>query len=242
MHRAYSEFMQEYEELGHMNRINEYVSGAEERYYLPHHAVFKSFSSIICTHIVFDGSCCSSKGLSLNDTLIVGPTIQQDLYSIVLRFRTYQIVFTADIAKKYRQVRIHEEDNKMQRILWRRSAEEPLRTYELSTVTYGIASAPYLATRCLQQLAEDESKDFSLVPEILTNNFYVDDTLCGANAVEDALRLQQELIVLLGQVGFHLCKFCASHPSILEAGVKSLKYHWKRIVDKALLTLRNLAL
>jgi len=65
-------------------------------------------------------------------------------------------------------------------------------------VTYGTTSAPYLATRCLQQLAEDESKDFSLTSETLANNFYVDDALCGANTIEDVLNLQQELIALLG--------------------------------------------
>ena len=164
----------------------------------------------------FDGPCLSSNRPSLNDTLLVGPTIKQDLYSIVLRFRIYQIAFTADITKMYRQVRIHQDDRRLQRILWRRSAEEPLRTYELSTVTYGTASAPYLVTRCLQQLAEDESKDFSLAPEQLTNNFYVDDALCGANTIENALRLQQEFIALLGGGGFHLRKFCASHPITLE--------------------------
>jgi hypothetical protein len=87
----------------------------------------------------------------------------------------------------YHQVRIHQVDRRLQRIFWRRYAEEPLRTYELSTVTYGTASAPYLATRCLQQLAEDESKDFTLAPETLTNNFYVDDALCGANTIENVL-------------------------------------------------------
>jgi len=86
----------------------------------------------------------------------------------------------------YRQVRIHEDERELQRILWRITAEEPLRTHELSTVTYGTASAPYLATHCLQQLAEDESQDFSLAPETLTNNFYVDDAPCGANTIEDA--------------------------------------------------------
>jgi len=114
-------------------------------------------------------------------------------------------------------VRIHEDERELQRILWKIFAEEPLRTYELSTVTYGTASVPYLATRCLQQLAEDESKDPSLAPETLTNNFYVDDALCGANTIEDALRLEQELIALLGRGRFQLRKFCASHPSILEA-------------------------
>ena len=70
LHQAYSEFTQ------------------EERYYPPHHAVFKSSSSAPRTRVVFDGSCRSNNGLSLNDALLVGPTIQQDLYSIVLRFRT----------------------------------------------------------------------------------------------------------------------------------------------------------
>jgi hypothetical protein len=64
--------------------------------------------------LFFDGSCHSSNGLSLNDTLLIGPTVQQNLYSIVLRFRTYHIAFTADIAKMYRQVRIHEDDRKLQ--------------------------------------------------------------------------------------------------------------------------------
>jgi len=75
LHQAYSEFMQEYKELGHMNQINEDTSSTEERYYLPHHAIFKSSSSTTRTHIVFGGSCRSSNGLSLNDTLLVGPTL-----------------------------------------------------------------------------------------------------------------------------------------------------------------------
>jgi len=76
LYLAYSEFMQGYEELGHMNQINEDASNTEERHYLPHYSVFKSSSSTTRTRVVFDGSCRSSNGLSLNDTLLVGPTIQ----------------------------------------------------------------------------------------------------------------------------------------------------------------------
>ena len=126
-HQAYSEFMQEYEDLGHMNQINEDASSTEERYYIPHHAVFKSSSNTTCTGVVFDGSCRSSNGLSLNDMFLLGPTIQQDLYFIVLRFRIYQIAFTPDIAKMYRQVRIRQDDRRLQRILCRRSAAEPFK-------------------------------------------------------------------------------------------------------------------
>jgi len=109
--------MQEYEDLGHVNQTNEITSIAEELYYLPHHVVFKSSSSTTCTRIVFDGSCYSRNGLSLNDTLLVGPTVQQDLFSIILRFRTYQIAFVTDIANMYHQVRMHQDDRKLQQIL-----------------------------------------------------------------------------------------------------------------------------
>jgi len=120
-------------------------------------------------------------------------------------------------------------------------------------VTYGTASAPYLATR-LQQFAEDETKDFSLALETLTNNFFVDEALCGTDTIEVALILQQELIAPLGRRGFHLRKFCASHPSILEAvppdcremevpiqldsdeGIKTLGLLWHPLSDQFLIS------
>jgi hypothetical protein len=73
-----------------------------------------TFSATTSTRVIFGGSCFSSNGLSLNDTLLLGPTIQQDLYSIVFRFRTDKIDFTADIAQMYRQVRIHQDDRNLQ--------------------------------------------------------------------------------------------------------------------------------
>jgi len=88
--------MKEYEELGHIEPVN----SQELRppcYVLPHHAVFKETSATTKTRVVFDGSSKTSNGLSLNDILQVGPTVQQDLYSIVLLFRTNQVCFTADI-------------------------------------------------------------------------------------------------------------------------------------------------
>jgi len=78
-----SKFMQEYEELGHMNQNNKDSSSTEELYYLPQHVAFKNSSSTTPTGVVFDGSWRSSNGLLLSDTLLVGPAIQQDLYSIV---------------------------------------------------------------------------------------------------------------------------------------------------------------
>jgi len=44
--------MEEYEDLGRINQINEDGSTQEELYYLPHQAVFRNSSSITA-HILF---------------------------------------------------------------------------------------------------------------------------------------------------------------------------------------------
>jgi hypothetical protein len=77
----------------------------------------------------------------------------------------------------YRQIRVDDQDFKFQRILWRKSTEEPIQEYELRTVTYGTASAPFVATRCLQQLAQEKAHNFPRAAEIMLRDFYVDDCI-----------------------------------------------------------------
>ena len=198
----YHSFMKEYEHLGHM----EPVKPLEERqpcFFLPHHPVFKTTSTTTKTRVVFDGGAKTSNGLSLNDILQVGPTVQQDLYSIVLRFRTHQVRFTADIAKMYRQINVHPQDRNLQRILWRYSSDEPIQEYHLTTVTYGNSSAPYLATRCLQKLADDNQSQHPTVAQVLSNDFYV-DSLSGTSTIQDAIKVKQEISAMLQTAGFTL--------------------------------------
>ena len=45
----------------------------------------------------------------------------------------------------------------------------------------------------------------------------MDDAQCVANTIGNALRLGQGIIAHLGRGSFHIRKFFASHPSILEA-------------------------
>jgi len=114
----YSQFINEYIALDHMKAISERLDGGSDFFYLPHHCVFKSTQGSNKIRVVFDASIKSSTGMSLNDTLMVGPTIQQNLFSILLRFRTFQFVFSADIVKiQYRQILIHPSQTRYQRIL-----------------------------------------------------------------------------------------------------------------------------
>lgn len=64
---------------------------------------------------------------------------------------------------------INPEQRPLQRILWRKVSEDPIEVFQLNTVTYGTASAPYLATRCIIKLAKEveqlwpDSKSYSSI-------------------------------------------------------------------------------
>ena len=149
--------------------------------------------------------------------------MQQDLYSILLRFRTHLVCFTADIAKLYRQINVQPQYRDLQRILWRYSSDKPIPEYNLTTVTYGNPSAPYLATRCLKKLADNNKCQHPKAAHMLSNDFYVDDLLSGTSTIEDAIKVQQEISPLLQTAGFTLRKWASNHSTFLDNNPRELQ-------------------
>ncbi|XP_045783685.1 uncharacterized protein LOC123879835 [Maniola jurtina] len=154
----YTEVINEYLHLGHMRAITKDDMKKNEAVYLPHHAVIRNDKTTSKVRVVFNASSKNNLGVSLNDNLMIGPKLQSDLRHTVIRWRVHPIALVADIIKMYRQVRIAEEDTMFQRIVWRDSPETEIQDYELLTVTFGTASAPYLAVRALNQVSLDEEQ------------------------------------------------------------------------------------
>jgi len=138
------------------------------------------------------------------------------LSSLILRWRTHQFVYTADIEKMFRQILVQPTDTVYQLIWWRPDVSEELSTYRLKTVTYGTTCAPFLANRVLLQLAEDEGHKFPLAAKILKENFFVDDVLFGADNLTIIEQMRQQLLDLLMEGGFHLRKWASNNPELLK--------------------------
>ncbi|XP_023314005.1 uncharacterized protein LOC111693517 [Trichogramma pretiosum] len=202
--------MDEYLSMGHMTLCDD----NEDGYYLPHHAVIKESSETTKVRVVFDASAKTTTGISLNDTLMIGPTIQNTIFEQILKFRIHRIVVTADIAKMYRQILIHPEDRKFQKIFWFHDVK--IKAFQLNTLTFGTAAAPFLAIRTMHQLARDEAHDFPLASKLLQRDFYFDDFVSGANSIEEILTIQKERISLLGRGGFLIRQWASNHESILN--------------------------
>ena len=95
--------------------------------------------------------------------------------------------------------------------------EEPIRTYCLNTVTYGLASSPYQAIRTLHKLALDEYARYPKAVDLLLTNTYLDDLLGGSASISSAKHLLKEMISLLKAGGFLLGKWTANHPDLIAA-------------------------
>lgn len=217
LHAAeYRNFMREYENLGHMAQIKiDKVGHDSNHYYIPHHSVRRESSSTTKLRVVFNAASKTSTGSSLNDQLLIGPKLQNDLPTIILKWRQHRYVYTSDIAKMYRQIWVDPRDLDFQRILWRPSPNDPIADYQLLTVTYGTASAPYLALRVLKQLASDEGKSFPLACPVLEHCIYVDDCVFGADDKALARQTRDQLIDLLARGGFPLRKWASNCPDLI---------------------------
>ncbi|XP_055613757.1 uncharacterized protein LOC129760180 [Uranotaenia lowii] len=212
----YHTFMAEFIQLGHMREVP--VDDPEPTVvcYLPHHAVLKESSTTTKVRSVYNASAKTSTGFSLNDSLRVGPVIQDELFDILLRFRKNLVVLLADIEKMYRQIVLHPDDRPLLRLLWRFSPNDPITKYEMTTVTYGLGPSSFLATRTLHQLADDESASFPLAAASVKRDFYMDDFVRSEETISTAIQLRKEMDELMSRGGFSLRKWCSNFPEVLE--------------------------
>lgn len=181
---------------------------------MPHHCVIREESSSTKLRVVFDAGMKTNSNLSLNDIMYKGFTVQPDLFDILCRFRSFKYALTADIQKMYRKIRINPSQTFLQNILWRNDPSEPLQCIELLTVTYGTNSAPYLATRVLNELAS--TSNCTLSSTALLEQTYVDDIICGANTLNDLRSLYSELSTLLNSAQLQLHKWNSNNLEFLK--------------------------
>lgn len=242
----YISFMSEYEQLTQMTEVSRESNSKTPIYYMPHHSVEKPDSITTRIRVVFDASSKTSSGISLNDVLKVGPTIQNDLFSILIRFRKHNVVLIGDLAKMYRQILVHPDQRDLQRIVWRESPSEEVKHFQLNTITYGTASASFLATRCLKQIALDNMNNFSVESNIILTDFYMDDLLTGAADRESLNKVRRTLTNLLAGYGFEIRKFQSNDKQLLDqlgsdcdsdyiitedSSTKALGISWKPSLD-----------
>ena len=210
LHEKYHEFMEEFIDLGHMT-----VASKPQDYILPQLVVVREDKSSTKVRTVFHGSHPDNTGMSLNDRMLKGTTLQPELVTIMQNFRFPKVTLISDIGMAYRKIHVNEGDRKFQHIFYRRSGDEPVLEYEVSRMLYGLKPSAYLLQRVLQDVADEAKINRPMAHEALTYSTYMDDCICGAEDISQAKQLRHELETSLEAAGFSLKKYGSSEPEVL---------------------------
>ncbi|GFX22740.1 integrase catalytic domain-containing protein [Trichonephila clavipes] len=212
---SYIETIHEYLDMGHMEQLSD-ESEPTVSYYMPHHGVLRLDSKSTPLRTVFDASCSTSTGESLNSILANGGVIQDDLFAILLRFRKNKIALTSDIKKMFRMIFIDESQRDLLRIVWKDSIDDSIKTYRMNRVVYGTTCAPFLAQRVLKQLVTDDGHKYPLAASAVSADIFMDDLISGCSGISSAKQLKQELISLFSGAGMQLHKWSSNCIELLS--------------------------
>lgn len=219
------DFYQKYKECMEANMNKGYIEEIQERdlqgtegriWYLPHHGVKHPQKEKL--RVVYD---CSAKyrDTSLNEVLLKGPDLTNALCGVLTRFRRERVAVMADIEGMFSQVKVPDSDRDFLRLLWWEEGDiqKPIKEHRMTVHVFGAISSPSCANFALRKTAQEQTEDFSgEVIEALRRNFYVDDCLCSAATVTQAIKLTQDLTLVCKNRGFHLTKWTSNGREVLE--------------------------
>ena len=211
LHQDYTTFMGSLLEKGYAEKVNEDAeegSATGGRWYMPHHAVYNP-NKARKIRVVFD---CSAKtrGVSLNDVLLPGPSLINTVVDVLLRFRQHPVGLMGDIEGMFFQVRVSERHRDFLRYLWFPDGDisRPPEVYHLKAHPFGAVSSPACAAAALRRCAADNQH-----PEI-PRGFYVDDYLKAASDVRGAVDARRVVQEVCKKGGFRLHKWISNREEV----------------------------
>ena len=208
MNQKYQAKIQEYIKKGYASKLRpeEINKVSQKIWYVPHYPVYHQ-AKPGKIRIVFDATA-KFKGTSLNENLIHGPNLANEVIEVFFRFRKEQVAIAADVQEMFHQVKVPEEDRDSLRFLWSpNDVHDNPDEYRMNVHVFGANDSPSIANYASKKTAHDNSCDFSKkTVNAVEKGFYVDDRLKSVTDDDDAIQLASELMVLLRRGGVRLTK------------------------------------
>ena len=209
---AYNENLSEMEKAGMIKEVSKCEKREGPIFYLPHRPVVREDSITTKVRPVFDASAKGYNGVSLNDCLETGP----NLLGLLTRFVRWKVAVTADVAKAFLQIRVHEADQNVLRFLWELGGQ--VREMVFDRVPFGTTASPFLLNATIKHhLGKCPN---SKTKEELETNLYVDDFLSGADTEEEALDLVVEAKRTMAEAGMDLTKWSSNSKKVADTILK----------------------
>ena len=204
------------QELGHVQYIENLTADQQMmlcknviQNFIPWRSVWSKNSVTTPCRLVFDASHSSKGRKSLNSLLAKGTNNMNKLLEIVIRWSIHKVAFHTDIQKMYNTVRLKEEDWCCQRYLWQEGLDcnQPIKEKIITTLIYGVKSSGNQAENALRKTANKMKSEYPEAAKVINDDIYVDDCISGRGCWSDAMKLTDNLKIVLARGGFALKGF-----------------------------------
>ena len=236
---TYNKIITEQTERGFIEKVQE--DDVTKGHYIPHHAVQKD-SDTTPIRIVFDCSYKTNNTPSLNECLEQGPSLLNDLTSILMRFRLKRIAVSSDIEKAFLNVGLAEEDRDFVKFLWLSDPTDRnslLVTYRFRVVLFGAVCSPFILNAVVRTHLEKEN---SQLARDINENTYVDNLLSGTDTEEESISYYHEANRIMSDAGFTLRSWTSNSQELRdiskeenlaskETTVNQLGMKWDTVAD-----------
>ncbi|XP_012819273.2 uncharacterized protein LOC105947440 [Xenopus tropicalis] len=217
MRQHFFEFMGKVIQNGHAE-IAPPLNPREECWYLSPFGVYhpKKPQQI---RVVFDSSaqCC---GVSLNDILLKGPDLNNNLLGVLLRFRKDTIAFMADIQQMFYCFLVRPEDRNYLRFFWHKDNDpaQDIIEWRMKVHIFGNRPSPAVAIYGLKQAACQEEKEFGAdAKRFVKKDFYMDDGLKSVPTAAEAIDLLNRTRKMLACSNLRLHKIASNSSDVMAA-------------------------
>ena len=118
----------------------------------------------------------------------------------------------------YQAVELANSDRYFHCFVWRLCLTDSLMDYRMTRLTFDvyISASSFAAIMSLKQNAFNFAMKYTQAAQAVHESFCVDDSLTGADAVEEAVELQSQLQDLFSCGGFLLRKWNSSDQRVLK--------------------------
>ncbi|XP_064642896.1 uncharacterized protein LOC135497105 [Lineus longissimus] len=217
--RMYMKTMEGYISKGHAVKLTQEdkAKSFERTWYIPHHGVTNP-NKPGKVRVVFDAAS-EFQGQSLNDSLLTGPDLLNNLFGVLQRFRLYRVAVVGDIEGMFHQVYVPRSDADSLRFLWKEdpTSPGPPDTSMMVVHIFGSKDSPTCCNYALRRTAEDNINAFSkMVIQAYLKDYYMDDLVSSIQSVTVAMSFVDEVIELGKRGGWRVHKFISNSKEVMQ--------------------------
>jgi hypothetical protein len=197
----YNAIFKKWEKANYIEQINNPYPHRQGMWYSPHFPVVRMHKETTKIRPVFD---CAAKyqGLSLNDCLMQGPQVMNELVTVLHHFRNFDVAMTGDIAEMFLQAQVPQQEiDKLRSLLY---VEGQLQVYRWNVHLFGKTDRPFIAMMAVFTTIMENK---NLYPEA----FAIITTASLVNDMADSRPSTQQVKVLIDQLSEFFPKHCSMH-------------------------------